>query len=126
MMFPGQFIKMPPFQLLPGPQAAYAGKLIILVNEVTQSAAEQLAMALRTHTQARIIGSQTAGSIGDVAEFYLPGGILTRISALGVYYPDGGQTQRVGVRIDETVTPTIAGLRQGRDEVLERALFLLN
>lgn len=47
------------------------------------------------------------------------------ISGIGVFYPDGGQTQRVGVRIDEIVEPTIEGVKAGRDEVLERAIEII-
>jgi len=48
------------------------------------------------------------------------------ISGIGIFYPDGGQTQRVGVRINEIVEPTIEGVKAGRDEVLERAIEILN
>jgi hypothetical protein len=47
-------------------------------------------------------------------------------SGLGVFYPDGTNTQRVGVRIDHYVTPTIEGIRTGRDELLEKAIELIN
>jgi C-terminal processing protease CtpA/Prc len=44
------------------------------------------------------------------------------ISGIGVFYPDGRPTQRVGIVPDVEVHPTIAGLRAGRDEVLETAV----
>ena len=44
------------------------------------------------------------------------------ISGIGVFYPDRKPTQRVGIVPDIEVRPTIEGVRQGRDEVLERAL----
>ena len=44
------------------------------------------------------------------------------ISGLGVFYPDKRPTQRVGIVPDVEVQPTIAGIRAGRDEVLEEAL----
>ena len=47
------------------------------------------------------------------------------ISGLGVYYPDGRETQRVGIVPDVVVQPTIAGVQAGRDEVLERAVQLI-
>ena len=43
------------------------------------------------------------------------------ISGIGIYYPDGIETQRVGIVPDIEVHPTIEGIRQGRDEVLETA-----
>jgi C-terminal processing protease CtpA/Prc len=44
------------------------------------------------------------------------------ISGLGVFYPDKKPTQRIGIIPDVEVRPTIAGIRDGRDEVLEEAL----
>ena len=41
---------------------------------------------------------------------------------LGVFYPDKKPTQRVGIDPDLEVKPTIAGIRDGRDEVLEAAI----
>lgn len=49
----------------------------------------------------------------------LPGGLRSAISGIGVFYPDRRQTQRVGIIPDLVVRPTIAGIREGRDEVLE-------
>jgi carboxyl-terminal processing protease len=44
------------------------------------------------------------------------------MSGLGVYYPDGRETQRVGIDIDIEVKPTIEGIQKGEDELLNRAL----
>ncbi len=100
----------------------YRGRVIVLVNENTQSHAEYTAMMLRRAERSVVIGSQTAGADGNVVRMTLPGGIHTIFSGLGVFYPDGKPTQRVGIVPDIHVEPTIAGLRAGRDEVLERAI----
>jgi C-terminal processing protease CtpA/Prc len=73
-----------------------------------------------------IVGSQTAGADGDVFSIVLPGNYRTRISGRGVYYPDGGETQRVVIVPDIKVKPTIEGIRNGKDEVLERAMEILS
>ena len=39
-----------------------------------------------------------------------------------MFYPDKRPTQRIGIVPDVVVRPTIAGIRAGRDEVLEEAL----
>ena len=44
------------------------------------------------------------------------------ISGIGVFYPDKSPTQRIGILPDLEVRPTIAGIRAGRDEVLEAAV----
>ena len=104
----------------------YQGKLIVIVNEHAISHAEFTAMALRAGVNTTIIGSSTAGADGNVSSIYLPGGLRTRISGIGVYYPDGTGTQRVGIVPDVWVEPTIEAIRQGRDEPLEMAIHLIN
>ncbi len=103
----------------------YKGKLIVIVNEVSQSNAEYTAMAFRAGDSTTIIGSTTAGADGNVSEINLPGGLKTRISGLGIYYADGEQTQRVGIIPDIVVKPTIEGIKNGRDEILEKAIELI-
>lgn len=100
----------------------YKGKVVILLDETSQSQSEYTAMAIQSGNQATIIGSQTAGADGNVSEITLPGGLETFISGIGVYYPDGKQTQRIGIAPGIVVSPTIQGLKYGKDEVLDRAI----
>jgi C-terminal processing protease CtpA/Prc len=104
----------------------YNGKVVILVNETTQSNGEFEAMAFQNAPRAITIGSTTAGADGNVTKFSLPGNIPVMFSGIGIYYPDGRETQRVGVRIDKEVRPTIRGVIEGRDEVLEQAISIIN
>ncbi|HMR19406.1 MAG TPA: S41 family peptidase, partial [Sphingobacterium sp.] len=104
----------------------YKGKIAILIDEDTQSSAEYHTMAYRIAPKAKVFGSQTAGADGNISGFTLPGGLYSTISGIGVYYPDGGETQRIGIVPDVEVKPTIKGIRAGRDEVLEKALEYLN
>ena len=122
---PGVFLHTPVLSV-PGTKALpYAGKVVILVNELSQSQSEYTAMALRAVPGATVVGSTTAGADGNVSTIILPGNITTMISGIGVYYPDGRETQRVGIVPDVVARPTIAGIRAGRDEVLERAVQLI-
>ena len=79
-------------------------------------------MALQTAPDATVIGSQTAGADGNASRLVLPGGISTSFTGIGVFYPDGTETQRVGIVPDIEIRPTVAGLQRGQDEVLERAV----
>ena len=54
------------------------------------------------------------------------GGFKTKISGVGIFYPDGTETQRKGVKIDIEVKPTIRRIVEGRDEVLDRAIEFVN
>lgn len=86
------------------------------------SQAEYTAMAFRSAPGALVVGSTTAGADGNVSPFSLPGDLRTMISGLGVFYPDKTPTQRIGIVPNVVAHPTVAGLRDGRDEVLEEAL----
>ena len=122
---PGQFVFTAPLEVGEAREDYFKGKVVILVNEITQSNAEYTTMALRVAPKTLVIGSTTAGADGNVSRISLPGNVSTMISGIGVYYPDGTETQRVGIVPDIEVHPTIAGVRAGRDEVLERAMELV-
>jgi C-terminal processing protease CtpA/Prc len=100
----------------------YNGKVVILVDETSISQAEYTAMALRAAPNAIVVGSTTAGADGNVSAIPLPGGLNTMISGIGVFYPDHRPTQRIGVVPDVEAKPTVAGIKAGRDEVLETAI----
>jgi C-terminal processing protease CtpA/Prc len=100
----------------------YENSVFILLDERTQSQAEYTVMAMEQHPKAIKIGSQTAGADGNVSAVYLPGGIVAYLTGLGVFYPDFSETQRIGIVPDVELHPTIAGIREGRDELLETAL----
>lgn len=118
---PGAFHFGPSLSLAPQ-QPGYPGKIVILVDEVSQSQAEYTTMAFRSSPRAKVIGSTTAGADGNISMIPLPGGFRSMISGIGVFYPDKKPTQRIGIIPDREVKPTLAGIRAGRDEVLEAAI----
>lgn len=118
---PGEFMFTDPIKI-PNDEIPYKGKLAVLVNEYSQSQAEYTAMAFRAGDNTTIFGSTTAGADGDVSIIHLPGGLQTMISGIGIYYPNGQKTQRIGIVPDIKVKPTIEGIKNGRDEVLEKAI----
>ncbi|AWH83674.1 peptidase S41 [Flavobacterium album] len=126
--YPGKYIWVNSYNV--GPRGknkrSYKGKVIVLVNETTQSHAEFTAMSLQVGDNVTTIGSQTAGADGNVTPFSFPGGYETWMTGLGVFYPDRTETQRRGVKVDVQVLPTIAGIKAGKDEVLEKAIELAN
>jgi C-terminal processing protease CtpA/Prc len=123
--YPGVF-RLSPLQYVgAGAGPTYPGKVIILVNEISQSQAEFTALAWRTAPRATVVGSTTSGADGNLSDIVLPGNIHTAITGGGIYYPDGRETQRVGIVPDVEVKPTIKGIAEGRDEVLEKAVQLI-
>lgn len=122
---PGEFTFTEPIKI-PKSGKSFSGKLVVIVNELSQSQAEYTAMAFRAGNNTTIIGSTTAGADGNVSSIVLPGGLRTMISGIGVYYPDGKETQRIGIVPDLEVKPTINGIKNGKDELLEKAIELIN
>ncbi|MCO4799833.1 MAG: hypothetical protein KC484_11475 [Colwelliaceae bacterium] len=121
---PGEFIFTEPLEI-PKSQNSYKGKLVVLVNEFTQSQAEYTSMAFKVGNNTTIIGSRTAGADGNVSTIYLPGNLKTMISGIGVYYPDGTETQKIGIVPDIELLPTIEGIKAGKDELLEKAIEII-
>ncbi len=101
---------------------SFTGRILILVNELTLSQAEYSAMLLQAGGNAITIGSQTQGADGNVTSVLLPQDSGAMFTSLGIYYPDGRETQRIGIVPDIHVTPDILSLSEGRDVVLETAL----
>lgn len=122
---PGLFTFTRPLKVGEDNKEYFRGKVAILVDESTLSQAEYTTMALRVAPGAVVIGSTTAGADGNVSTVMLPGNIRTMISGIGVYYPDGSETQRVGIVPDIKIKPTIEAIREGRDEFLEKALEII-
>ncbi len=104
----------------------YPGRIILLVNENTLSQSEWVTMILQAATKVTVVGSQTAGADGDIAQYQLPGNYRGIITGRRVAYPDGTEAQRKGVKIDVVQYPTTEGVAAGRDELLERALQLIS
>ena len=119
---PGAFVFGQPVKVGRPNRRYFKGRVAILIDERTQSQAEYTTMALRVAPEAKVFGSTTAGADGNFSSIVLPGNIRTGISGLGVYTPEGKDTQRVGIIPDVRVQTTIEGIKSGKDEVLDAAL----
>ena len=123
---PGEFILYEDLKVGSDNKNYYKGKVMILMNERSQSQSEFTVMSLRNAPNAKVIGSDSIGTDGNVASFSLPGGVNTLITVVGIYNPDKSQTQRVGIKPDIYIEPTIQGVKEGRDELLEKAIEIIN
>ncbi len=124
--YPGKFIWRNGNQCGKNRDLKYKGKVILLVNEKSQSHAEFTVMCLQTGDNVTTIGSQTSGADGNVSRFEMVGGYKTMITGIGIFYPDKTETQRKGVKIDIEIKPTIQGIIKNKDEVLEKAIEFIN
>jgi C-terminal processing protease CtpA/Prc len=103
----------------------YRGKVVMLINEAAISQAEHTCMFFEAATDVTFIGTPTAGANGDVTFMVLPGNLQVSFSGHDVRHADGRQLQRVGIQPTIRVAPTIRGIVEGRDEILERAIKYL-
>jgi C-terminal processing protease CtpA/Prc len=103
----------------------YQGKTVMLIDERAQSQAEHTGLFLEAACGPTFIGSHTAGANGDITSAALPGGLTVGFGGHDVRHADGRQLQRVGLVPHVEVKPTIKGVREGKDEVLERAIKVL-
>jgi C-terminal processing protease CtpA/Prc len=103
----------------------YRGKTVMLIDERAISQSEHSGLFFEAANGTTFIGSPSAGANGDVTNLVLPGGISMMFTGHDVRHLDGRQLQRVGLRPQVFVRPTLGGLQSGRDEVLDKALEFL-
>ena len=103
-----------------------AGKVVFLTDERAISYAESVMGYVADRKLGTIVGGTTAGTNGNVATFAVPSGFTVAFTGMRVTGHDGRTPYHLaGVRPDIPVTPTLAAIRAGRDEVLERAVKLI-
>lgn len=104
----------------------FTGRRVFLTDGGAISYAESVMGYVRDHKLATIIGGTTAGTNGNIADFTVPGGFTVVFTGMRVTRHDSRTPYHMlGVSPDIPLEPTIAGIRAGRDELLERALAVL-
>jgi C-terminal processing protease CtpA/Prc len=112
--------------LPPRAHAPYLGKTVMLIDERAISAAEHMGLWFKAANITFLVGSATTGANGDITGFWMPGNGWAVFDSISISHTDGKQLQRVGLIPDLEVHPTIQGIREGRDEILEAAIGYLN
>lgn len=105
--------------------ANYRGRVAILVDGATGSAAEIFSAVLQDHGRATVIGRRTAGAVLASWFHRLPGGGELQLSREDYLAPKGRRIEAKGVEPDIVVTRTLADVRAGRDPDLEKAIAVL-
>lgn len=114
-----------PLPALPEGEAKYTGPTVMLIDDRAISQSEHSGLFYEAANGTKLIGTATAGANGDVTRFPVPGGLWIGFTGHDVRHADGRQLQRIGLVPDIEVAPTRAGLKAGKDEVLERAVAYL-
>ncbi len=105
--------------------ANYAGRVVVLVDSATGSAAEIFAAVLQDHGRATIVGRRTGGAVLASWFYSLPDGGQLQLSREDYLAPKGRRIEAVGLDPDVVVNRSLADLRTGRDQDLESAIRIL-
>ena len=103
----------------------WKGKIVFLTGGGAISQAEDIMSIVEHYKLGEIVGETTAGADGNVNVLRLPGGSSIRWTGMEVLKHDGSQHHLVGIKPTVPAVRTVQGVREGRDEVLEKALSLM-
>jgi C-terminal processing protease CtpA/Prc len=102
------------------------GKVAFLTGGGAISYAESCLGIVEAYKLAEIVGEPSAGTNGSVNPFTLPGGFYISWTGMKVLKHDDSRHHGVGILPTVPVSPTLKGLAEGRDEVLEMGLKVVS
>jgi C-terminal processing protease CtpA/Prc len=114
-----------------GQRSAFAGKLVVLIDSRSASAAELFARIVQLEKRGVVVGDRSSGSVMEAKRYSYEQGLDVttfygaEISEYDLVMSDGKSLEHTGVTPDELVIPTAADLASGRDVALSRAAALL-
>lgn len=103
-----------------------AGAVAFLTDGSAISYAESFMSFIEHYQLAEIVGQPTAGTNGNTNRVDLPGAFRLMWTGMRVVKHDGTQHHLIGIQPTIPAARTIQGVRDGRDEVLEKALAAVN
>ena len=110
-------------------RSRFSGRLIVLVDSRSASAAEMFARIVQIEKRGAVLGDRTSGQVmtsrifphqfgvGAALAFY-----AASVTIGDVRMSDGGSLEKVGVEPDEIMLPSPADLAASRDPALARAI----
>jgi C-terminal processing protease CtpA/Prc len=110
---------------------AFAGKLLVLVDSESGSAAEVLARVVQLEKRGTVIGDRTAGAVmrGRSFDHQLGTTLVilygSSVSDADLLLSDGHSLEHTGVTPDELILPRVPDLASHNDPVLARAAQLV-
>jgi carboxyl-terminal processing protease len=107
-----------------GPQP-FHGRIVVLINEWTNSAAEMVANFAAENKLATLVGEKTRGNVLGATNFDAGGGYWLRLPVFGWFTSQGKSLERVGVEPDVRVDVSASGLAAGQDAQMNKGIEIL-
>ncbi len=101
------------------------GRVAFITGPMAISYAESVMGYVEGYQLGEIVGSATAGANGNVNPFVVPGGFRIMYTGMKVTRMDGRQHHGIGILPTVPAAATRAGVKAGRDELLETALSIV-
>jgi C-terminal processing protease CtpA/Prc len=108
-----------------GPQP-FQNRVVLLVNEWTNSAGEMVAGFASENGLATIVGKKTAGNVLGAANFKVGSGYWVRLPIFGWYTSKGDCLEGKGVSPDILIDVNPVRLNEGTDQQLNKAIEILD
>jgi C-terminal processing protease CtpA/Prc len=102
----------------------FPGKVSVLVDSESASAAEIFARVIQLEKRGTVIGDRTSGSVMEATSFYYASSGVdygAEVTIANLIMTDGKSLEHHGVNPDEVSLPQPDDLKSGRDPVLARA-----
>jgi C-terminal processing protease CtpA/Prc len=111
---------------------AFSGKLIVLVDSRSASAAEVFARVVQLEKRGIVLGDRSEGAVMEAQRFIRAVELNVKnvsqygamITVADLIMTDGKSLENIGVMPDERIVPTPADIAAGRDPALARAATL--
>jgi len=97
-------------------------KIVYIIDGRAISTAESFLGYIEGYKLATLVGQPSAGTNGNINPFNLPGGYYVSWTGMKVLKHNGSQHHGIGILPNVYVTKTIQGIKDGRDEFLDKAI----
>jgi C-terminal processing protease CtpA/Prc len=128
VIYPDQEKPVEPQRLgwrLPARKPHFEGQAVFITDGRAISYAESFLSFVEHYKLAEIVGQPTAGTNGNINPFMLPGNFRVIWTGMKVLKHDGSRHHLIGIQPTVPAKRTIRGVREGRDELFEKALEIL-